>query len=201
MNPFAQGWPASYLPTHQSPSWDTRPSVYGALPYHAPDPILRSTESLLTFSFSSSHGTVLNAALVGSDGRTYFHVSTERSAPGRTLVTDSNGARVGLIMWSAQPTVGIDALGWTLRASQWLCLSSDRTSRTIVVGGKQFSWRPNGGCIEMISLDNYDTQLFARISKSANSTILQLTPMAVQSNLLQVIVLSAVLLMSGRSID
>ncbi|KAJ6600333.1 hypothetical protein DFH09DRAFT_1020947 [Mycena vulgaris] len=201
MNPFAQGWSASHPSAQPLPTWGTRPSLYGALPYHSADSILQANDTLITFTFTSFDATVLNSALVGSDNRTYFYITTDLSVRGRTVVSDSNRGRVGLITWSAQPTVGIDDLGWTLRASQWLCLSPDRTCRTMVVGAQQFSWQPKNGSIELLSLDKQNPQLLARISQGPTGTTLQLSPRAIQSRLIQDIVVSAVLLMSGRSID
>ncbi|KAJ7455550.1 hypothetical protein FB451DRAFT_643425 [Mycena latifolia] len=206
MNPFMQGWSASHTAhnAHPLPTWGTRPSVYGALPYHTGDPILQSDAALVTFTFTSFDATVLNSVLVGPDGRTYFYITTDPSAPKRercTVVADSNRGRVGIVTWGAQPTVGIDELGWTLQTSHWLCLSPDQTCRNMVAGGQQFTWRPNGGCIELLTLEKTAPQLCARISQGPSGTILQLTPRAIQSRLLQVVVVSAVLLMSGRSID
>ncbi|KAJ7839839.1 hypothetical protein B0H14DRAFT_1065175 [Mycena olivaceomarginata] len=79
----------------------------------------------------------------------------------------------------------------------------------MIAGGEQFSWRPNGGFVELFPLANSEaSQPLARISLSlspsqgAGSLItLQLTPRALQKRLLKATVVSAVLLMSGRRID
>ncbi|KAJ7677387.1 hypothetical protein B0H14DRAFT_3684137 [Mycena olivaceomarginata] len=148
------------------------------------------------------------------DNRTHFHISSDDAA---TVVEEASGRRrVAVITWAGtHPTLALDDLGWPLRTSQWLYLSSDpRVSRpflpfscTMIAGGEQFSWRPNGGFVELFPLANSEaSQPLARISLSpsqgAGSLItLQLTPRALQKRLLKATVVSAVLLMSGRRID
>ncbi|KAJ6542944.1 hypothetical protein B0H19DRAFT_957395 [Mycena capillaripes] len=185
MNPLVQGWSAVHFGSHAVPNWGTQPSI-----------------SVVTFTFTSFGATILNSILVGSDNRTYFHITTDASSPRCTVVEDASRGRVGLISWESQPTITIDDLGWTMRTSQWLYLSSNRACRTMIAHGEQFSWRPNGGCIELFSIDGHsDSQAFARISQGPSGTVLQLTPRAIQKRLLKVVTIAAVLLMSGQRID
>ncbi|KAJ7899006.1 hypothetical protein B0H13DRAFT_1623005 [Mycena leptocephala] len=199
MNPLIQGWSASHIGSHAPPTWGTQPSLYGALPYHT-SRISLPADSFVAFTFSSLGTTILNSVLVGSDGQMHFYITTDGSTQ-KTVVEDANRGCVGLISWGPQPTIVIDDLAWTMRTSQWLYLSSNRECRTMIVGGEKFSWRPNGGFIELFPLDKSDSQPLARISQAPSGTILQLTLKAIQKRLLKAVVISAVLLMSGRRID
>ncbi|KAJ7147788.1 hypothetical protein C8R43DRAFT_889469 [Mycena crocata] len=178
MNPFTLGWSTSQSGSHQLPTWGTQPVGHAPPP---PPPTSHSTSRLLTFTFNSFDSTVLNSSLVGWDNRTYFHIATS-SAPARTVVEDASHTRVGMITWNTRPIVGIDDLGWTKLVSRWLSLSADRACRTMEVEDQTFMWQPNSRCIEVC-------------------TVIQLTPGTIQRGLLKVVVVSAVLLISGRSID
>ncbi|KAJ7302557.1 hypothetical protein DFH08DRAFT_1089756 [Mycena albidolilacea] len=169
-------------------------------------------DSLATYTVVPSGSprahSILNSAVLGPDNRTHFHISSDDAA---TVVEEASGRRrVAVITWAgAHPTLALDGLGWPLRTSQWLYLSSDRACRTMIAGGEQFSWRPNGGFVELFPLANSEaSQPLARISLSlsrsqgaGNLITLQLTPQALQKRLLKATVVSAVLLMSGRRID
>ncbi|KAF7344909.1 hypothetical protein MVEN_01653300 [Mycena venus] len=202
MNPLVQGWSTAHQVSQALPTWGTQPSVpqpsiYGALPYFTPEPI----DPFVTYTFVSFGATVLNSALLGADNRTRFLIITDDSASTleRTTVEDPDRGRVALITWGKQPSIAIDELGWTMRTSQWLYLSSNHACRTMIVSGEKFSWRPNGGFIELFSLEGSDA--LARISQGAAGVVLQVAPKAIQKRLLKVIVTSTVLLMSGRKID
>ncbi|KAJ7302537.1 hypothetical protein DFH08DRAFT_794424 [Mycena albidolilacea] len=218
MNPFVQGWSAAHIGPHlqASPTWGTQPqpSLHGALPYphHRPTriPITPPADSFATYTVVPSGSprahSILNSAVLGPDNRTHFHISSDDAA---TVVEEASGRRrVAVITWAgAHPTLALDGLGWPLRTSQWLYLSSDRACRTMIAGGEQFSWRPNGGFLFPLA-NSEASQPLARISLSlsrsqgaGNLITLQLTPQALQKRLLKATVVSAVLLMSGRRID
>ncbi|KAJ6617158.1 hypothetical protein B0H10DRAFT_1332276 [Mycena sp. CBHHK59/15] len=197
---FAYGWPALQSPEARPlPTWGTQPSI-GAVPQSQYTPDVLFSGALIKFIFTSFDGTILNATVVGLDGQHFFHITTDSSSSCRTVIEDSNGQRVGTITWKTQPTVSVDEFGWTKPAAQWLYISSDKTRRVMTAGGQQFIWWVNGGCIELFSLD-INPQLFARISQNMQGTVLQLTLLAIQQRLLQDIVISSVLLMSGRNIN
>ncbi|KAJ6458829.1 hypothetical protein C8R47DRAFT_1028357 [Mycena vitilis] len=201
MNPFVQGW--SPAPTF--PDWGTQPSIHGALPYHtAVNHTFSPADSFLTFTFISFGDSILNSILIGSDNNICFHIITDDSdsmAPGWTVVEDANSRRVGQVSWGPRPIIAIEDLGRMMRTSQWLYLSSNKACRTMIIDNEKYSWRPNGGCIELFAINSSDSRALARISQGAGGTILQLTPRAIQKQLLKVVVISAVLLMSGRGID
>ncbi|KAJ7222135.1 hypothetical protein GGX14DRAFT_352965 [Mycena pura] len=198
------------------PTWGVSPSIRGAVPQYTAGgrPRPRPDSSSISSGFApldlftlrvlpyARQGTILNATLVSADGRVLFFVTTDAtSGSERTVVLDGNRARVAIITWDAHPTVYIDDLGWSLHTAQWLCLSSTRTCRTMIASGKQFSWLPNGECIELFPLDSLHTQALASISHGSDGTVLQLTSTALRLNLLNMTAISTVLLMSGRSID
>ncbi|KAF8207457.1 hypothetical protein K438DRAFT_1575821 [Mycena galopus ATCC 62051] len=205
MNPFVQGWSTARLGSQASPTWavqsSVQPSVYGALPYPTSEPsaspVARSVSYSYTFTFCGT--SVLNSVLIGPDNHTHFHIIT--GTDGCTAVEDASRRNVAQITWAALPTIAIGDLGWTMHTSQWLYLSSDRACRTMITGGETFSWRPNGKFIELFSLNNSDPRALSRISYGPDGMMLQLTLEAVQKRLLKAVVISGVLLMSGRKID
>lgn len=132
MNPFVQGWSTAHLsPQVQAlPTWSTQPSLHGALPYphHLPARTPPPADSFATYtvvpSGSPRSHSILNSVVLGPDSRTHFHISSDDAA---TVVEAAGRRRVAVITWAgAHPTLAIDDLGWTLRTSQWLYLSSDR---------------------------------------------------------------------------
>lgn len=133
MNPFVQGWSAPQPPIHEPtslPTWGTRPSIRGALPYTTSDP--SSAQALVSFNFTSYDGTILNSALVGSDCRQYFHITTDASTSWRTVVQDSTRRVVAIVSWRPHPAIVIAGAGSaTRRTSQWMCLSPDKTYATL----------------------------------------------------------------------
>ncbi|KAJ7657676.1 hypothetical protein DFH06DRAFT_1297710 [Mycena polygramma] len=201
MNPLVQGWSSA----HTLPTWGTQPSLHGALPYHtSANPTFSPPDSFATFTFISFGDTILNLVLVASDNNIHFHITTDDSdsmAPGRTVVEDASWRRVGLVTWGPRPKVVIEDLKCMMHTSQWLYLSSNKACRTMIAENEKYSRRPSGGCIELFAINNSDSRALARISQGAGGTMLQLTPRAIQKQLLNVVVISAVLLMSGRGID
>ncbi|KAJ6457689.1 hypothetical protein C8R45DRAFT_844244 [Mycena sanguinolenta] len=201
MNPFIQGWSTPHRQSQTSPTCDSLPSAYGALPCHIPR--LRPVQFCVSYTFVCFGATILNSVLIGPDADTQFHITSDEWESERTVVEEADGTRVALILWEEQPTIKIDDLGWTMQTSQWLYLASNRAFRTMISGGETFSWRPSGDFLELFALrnSNSDSLALARISIEPGGVMLQLTPEAVQKRLLKVLVISTVLLMSGRKID
>ncbi|KAJ7062116.1 hypothetical protein C8F01DRAFT_124565 [Mycena amicta] len=208
MYSFAQPSYSSVYP--QPPTWGTAPTSPSSS--SAPNPTLPYPTGISPLDFGLSlepvtltvaphevNKTILDANLLRADGRPRFFVSTDAS---RTVIEDGSRARVALINWRAGPTVLVDELGCTFRTAEWLYLTSSRTCRTMIAHGRQFSWRPNGSSIELFPLeDSVGLNVLARISLGPNGTVLQLAPRALHLKLLNAVVISAVLLMSGRNID
>ncbi|KAJ7164179.1 hypothetical protein C8R46DRAFT_1278231, partial [Mycena filopes] len=184
MNP---GWNTSQQSAHAlTPTRGTATSSHPRPP-RIPTPHLPSEPSFLTYTFLSFGSTILNSILVGADDRPRFCVTTDDDiTSGWTVVEDARlRARVAVITWDLpQPTLAMDELGWTMRTAEWLYLASDRTCRTMIAGGEQFSWRPNSTAIER-----------------SGETVLEVATSATQKGLLKALVISTVLLMSGRTID
>ncbi|KAF7297660.1 hypothetical protein MKEN_01389200 [Mycena kentingensis (nom. inval.)] len=163
---------------------------------------------------------ILSASLLRADGRARFNITTDELGI-TTSIEDGGNANVAMIHWedsrvpgnragaAAGPTLYVDELGWTMRTADWLYLSSNRTCRTMIAHNRQYSWRPNGTSIELFPLDNSLNAAFAlpsqtvlaRISQGPTGTMVQLSPRALQLQLLNYVAISAVLLMSGRNID
>ncbi|KAJ7108733.1 hypothetical protein C8R44DRAFT_834116 [Mycena epipterygia] len=200
MNPYAQGgWSNSYNPNAvNNQALGTSPSVYGALPYSTP-PI--AIPNFLRFTFSPLDGTILNALVMGPQSRTYFRISTDSTSSGFSVVQNSKLESVALVEWRSHPIVEIQNIVSKRSSSQWLELSPDRTYRVMSARGRNFRWTPNEGHIELWSTGVPNPQLFGRISQGQSGVILELTSEAVQIGLLEVGVVSALLIMSGRNID
>ncbi|KAF7373137.1 hypothetical protein MSAN_00521600 [Mycena sanguinolenta] len=207
MNPFIQGWSTTHLQSQVSPTCGSQPSVYGSIPSHIPRPIMHLGQFCVSYTFVCFGDTILNSVFIGPDARTHFHITSDFASDdgesGRTVVEGADGSHVALITWADQPTIKIEDLGWTMHTSQWLYLASNRAFRTMISGGETFTWRPSGDFLELFSLKNLNpnSPALARISIEPAGVILQLTFEAVQKRLLKVLVISAVLLMSGRKID
>ncbi|KAJ7156254.1 hypothetical protein C8R46DRAFT_1115524 [Mycena filopes] len=71
----------------------------------------------------------------------------------------------------------------------------------MIACGEQFSWRPNGTAIELLSLNTSNSTALARISQRSGETVLEVATSATQKGLLKALVISTVLMMSGRTID
>ncbi|KAJ7269544.1 hypothetical protein C8J57DRAFT_1066224 [Mycena rebaudengoi] len=200
MNPYAQGgWSNSLNPNAVSNStWGTNPSVYGALPYPSPP---STTPTFLTFIFSSADGTILNSWVVGPHSRKYFQVNTDSTTSGYSVIQNSRLESVALIEWRSSPVVEIQEILSRRKASQFLTLSPNQTQRHMRARGRQFRWAPTDGYIELYNTSISSPQLFGRISQGQNGITLEVTTEAVQIGLLEACVVSAVLFMSGHSID
>ncbi|KAJ7055607.1 hypothetical protein C8F01DRAFT_1373537 [Mycena amicta] len=225
----------SHQPALPPPTWGTVPSptssshstFSNSIPALSPAPSINISPLdfglnldpiTLTVSSSTSTGSasILNANLLRADGQSRFSISTDAGGL-QTVIEDGSAVRVAFINWNgassrsrsqaAAPTLYVDEVGWTMRTAEWLYLSSNRTCRTMIAHGRQFSWRPNGSCIELFPLNaNSDSTLpnvnvLARITLASSGPIIQLAPRALHLKLLNYVVVSAVLLMSGRNID
>ncbi|KAG1753590.1 uncharacterized protein EDB91DRAFT_1077330 [Suillus paluster] len=166
------------------------PSVFGALPYPT---VSSSLPGAVTFRFTSFSPTILDCKVIGPRDDTYFRVVTD--AGGYTMLKDAQGSNIALLEWQDRPTVEARGLVTKQPMGQWLRLSTDRSNRFMVYNGAWlFLESPR-----QISAGSYD--VLARVLKTHDAVVLELTPHAIQLGLLELGVLATILLQCGKSID
>ncbi|KAI9567425.1 hypothetical protein HD554DRAFT_2205408 [Boletus coccyginus] len=183
---------------HSTRDGANAPSIYGALPYPGSASSV-PLHTLVTFRFTALNPTILGCIVVGPNNTTHYHVVSDFSGQGYTLLRNGAGQTTALIEWRSHPTVEAQAVGAKQHAGQWLRLSSDRRSRTMVHGGVPYSWTPIGQFLHLFAPDS--PEWLARVTKSYDAIVLELSPRAIQLGLMDVAVLATVLLQSGKSID
>lgn len=193
-NPFTaqDGWNAG----NGQSTWDTSappPSIFGALPY----PFVSSAlPGAITLKFTSLSPTILNSKVIGPRNETYFRVVTDG---GHTVLKDAQGSNIALLEWRDHPTVEARGLVVKQPMGQWLRLSTDRSHRFMVHNGVGYSWSPHDRFLQLSIPGSYD--VLARVSKTYDVVVLELTPHALQLGLLELGVLATILLQCGKSID
>ncbi|KAJ7278486.1 hypothetical protein C8J57DRAFT_1465567 [Mycena rebaudengoi] len=188
IDPVFDFWAASDAPL--LPTWGTPPSAH-----HEPD--FMPQDALITFTFSSFDGTILNSALVGPDGRQRFFITTAADA---TVIENSRKKRVGAVVWQPHPRVEIHSQKQS--TAQWLAPASDRSGRTMIARGRRLIWMQNNGNIELLDAENDGEQEpMARIRMDPSGTKLQLSAEAISLRIVREITVSTILLISGRPID
>ncbi|KAG2069110.1 hypothetical protein BDR04DRAFT_716987 [Suillus decipiens] len=193
-NPFAaqDGWNAG----HGQSTWNTSvppPSIFGALPYPS---VSTALPGAITLKFTSLSPTILNCKVIGPRNETYFHVVTDG---GHTVLKDAQGSNIALLEWRDRPTVEARGLVAKQSTGQWLRLSTDRSHRFMVHNGVAYSWSPYDRFLQLSIPGSYD--ILARVSKTYDVVLLELTPHAIQLGLLELGVLATILLQCGKSID
>ncbi|KAJ7269618.1 hypothetical protein C8J57DRAFT_1066756 [Mycena rebaudengoi] len=161
------------------------------------------TPAFLSFIFASTDGTVLNSTIIGPQSRKYFQVSTDSTTSGYSVVQNSQLESVAMIEWGNNPIVEIREIVARQQTSQFLPLSPDKSQVISILHarGRRFRWTPSDRYIELYSTSTANPRLFARISQRQSGIKLEITAEGVQIGLLEVCVVSALLLMSGHSID
>ncbi|KAG2041248.1 hypothetical protein BDR03DRAFT_856904 [Suillus americanus] len=193
-NPFAaqDAWNAG----NGQSTWDTSvppPSIFGALPYPS---VSSALPGAITLKFMSLNPTILNCKVIGPRNETYFRVVTDG---GHTVLKDAQSSNIGLLEWRDRPTVEARGLVAKQTMGQWLRLSTDRSHRFMVHNGVGYSWRPHDRFLQLSIPGSYE--ILARVSKTYDVVILELTPHAIQLGLLELCVLATILLQCGNSID
>ncbi|KAJ6508125.1 hypothetical protein C8R45DRAFT_815015 [Mycena sanguinolenta] len=104
-NPYTQGgWQSSSnLRASSSSNTVPQPSLFGALPFVTPNPI----PMFVSFRFTSFSPSILNSTVMGPQGKTYFHVSTDVPKPGFTVITNSTNQPTIIIEWRKHPVLEI----------------------------------------------------------------------------------------------
>ncbi|KAG2154237.1 uncharacterized protein EDB93DRAFT_1081755 [Suillus bovinus] len=193
-NPFTaqDGWNAG----NGQSTWNTSvppPSVFGALPYPS---VSSALPGAVTLKFTSLSPTILNCKVIGPRNETYFRVVTDGS---HTVLKDAQNSNIALLEWRDHPTVEMRSMVAKQSMGYWLRLSTDRSHRYMVHNGVAYSWNPHGRFLQLSIPGSYD--VLARVSKTYDVVMLELTPQAIQLGLLELSVLATILLQCGKSID
>ncbi|KAH7886918.1 hypothetical protein F5I97DRAFT_1936514 [Phlebopus sp. FC_14] len=181
-------------------TWSTTtPSIFGALPYPSGSNTHAPLNELVTFRFTSFNPTILNCKVIGPNNETYFRLVTDASTQESTVLKNAQGSRIAQVDWQARPQVEARGIVARQHVGQWLKLSSQRSSRYMVCNGVSYSWAPSDRFLHLTISGSSD--LLARVSKTYDCVVLELTPRAIQLGLLEASILATVLLQCGKNID
>ncbi|KAJ7648717.1 hypothetical protein DFH06DRAFT_997054 [Mycena polygramma] len=193
-NPYAQGWGTQG--SGQSRPSNGRPSIFGALPFTAPDTL----PTFFSFRFTSFNPSILNCTVIGPQSRPYFRILTDTPMPGVTVFQNSNGSNIALIEWMRHPEVELRNIVARQRVSGMLSLSQDQSSRTLTANDTTFTFTPRDNFIWIYSTAS-QPELLGRISRGQNTVTLDLTGEAIHLGILEPAVVATFLLQCGRNID
>ncbi|KAI0806246.1 hypothetical protein BC629DRAFT_1580696 [Irpex lacteus] len=196
MNPYTQGgWAQN--------EYGNAPSVYGALPSLAVSPSApRSMQpDSVTFQFTQFRTTVLNCSVVSPQSRVAYRVITEATTPSCTLWKDNEGRVVAMAQWQPNATLELRGVTPRQRVRDWLRLAPDQSTRLMEVRGIHYAWAPIDGFICLYRSQTTAPKVLARIARTPNTVILELTQEAMQLNLLEPCLVATVLFVCGHNID
>ncbi|KAF9483057.1 hypothetical protein BDN70DRAFT_904407 [Pholiota conissans] len=180
------------------------PPTFGALP------TMENIPASMTFNFVMTNSNILACHVYGPNSTHYFSVNTNATS---TTVSRRNGEMFAIIYWQRHATIQASGIIEQQRTAHWIRLSHDKRlvypsdslgkyrRRTMVVGGRTYTWTPCGNAICLHGEDTSSAGELARITRANNQVTLQLAMSAFNSGFLEVSVLSTILFLSGRDID
>ncbi|KAJ7667154.1 hypothetical protein B0H17DRAFT_1251948 [Mycena rosella] len=166
--------------THLNPfDWSGQPSARSGA--SAPT---SSAPPLTAFYLTALRPTVLNCTVVGPRARVHYTVSTDGAMPGYTVVKRAADRKsIALVEWQAHPRVEIRGAVAKQETREWLRISRDQTYRTMTIRGAQYTWAPDNQYINLCSTGPIP-RFLGRISRGDDSVFIELTPDALQLELL-----------------
>ncbi|KAJ7627932.1 hypothetical protein DFH06DRAFT_1102831 [Mycena polygramma] len=197
-NPYIQGgWKFGMNPNAPGSSGNPppQPSIFGALPY----PSRTSAPTFLAFRFACFKPTITNSTVTGPQSRVFFRATSP--TPGFSVIYDASDDPIIIVEWAEHPIVEVRGIVSKRLASSWLALAQNGSHRKMEARGKHFVWVAGGEYIFLYAAGVGQPQVYAQISRDANSVTLELTTEAVQIGLLEICVAATFLLQSGKSID
>ncbi|KAF8883497.1 hypothetical protein CPB84DRAFT_1817060 [Gymnopilus junonius] len=150
-----------------------------------------SLKSILTFEFSSFSPDIFNCVVTGPKQRKFFEIKTASS---NTVISKPEGP-FAILHWAQRPTVEASRFIPFQRAGDFLKLASDRSHRTMIVSGKNYTWVPGSNGINLYTTGPNHPQQYARLS------LLEITSEAFQAGLFEPCVVSTILLFCAKNID
>lgn len=172
-----------------------RPSSFSAYRFmHAAPPAPGSSVDLLS------------SAIVDAHGRACFYF-TSKSHPTQptgatTTMTDAKGATLALVEWLVHPFAKLEGKFTKQLISSILKIRSG-TTIAMMVHNKPYHWVRFPGQPQMCfyEVTANPAELIAIVAPEAGSVTLSVSPVALQRDLLDVVVLSSALLLSGKRLD
>ncbi|KAI0253411.1 hypothetical protein BJV78DRAFT_1280972 [Lactifluus subvellereus] len=166
------------------------PTLVGA-PRHTQRPSIK-------LKISSSDSNIVNATVVDAAGRSLYSISSNSKRT--TLLSCGNNAEVATVDWD-RSSPRMVFRGKKMRCKEWLPLAGPETeSRILTHGDAQFTWMPRSTSGYLIPANRPGLAVAKWRTKSHTDELrLEIFQEAlVEPGLLEAIVLSVVLLRSGR---
>ncbi|KAJ7070051.1 hypothetical protein C8F01DRAFT_1049201 [Mycena amicta] len=203
MNPFAQGWNhASH--TSSPPLYGVLPGQQQYTPVAAAPPAPAPELVRFTFVPSGPDGTI-HTSVVTSPGQAApcFRITTNSTVHGYSVVQNDKNENIAYVEWLARATPMVDIYGVVSKRStaEWLPLSSRKSYRRMSARQQTFRWVPSENNINLYSDSSSNPQFFGRLLRTQRGTAVELTLEALQLGLLDIVVVAALVLLSGRNID
>ncbi|KAJ3777775.1 hypothetical protein FB446DRAFT_768885 [Lentinula raphanica] len=177
-NPFVNEW---IIAANQSP-YRASPSMFGVLP--ATD---STTAGFQHFSFTGMNPNILNSTLSKGDGQPQYFITTHTTTPGYTILTNVQGRNEVLIEWSHGCAM-VEIAG-----------ALQKHFRIMNFAGDRYAWMARDKNICMYHRGGEGC--LAQICKEEGIIRIEISPIAISRGLLAPVVLSTILLQSGRVID
>jgi hypothetical protein len=119
-------------------------SIFGALPasFQLGAPSL-GVADLVSFHFAAFDPNILNCTVVGPRSIVYYKVVTD-SDSSATVLRDNQNAHTAVLEWHRQPCIEMKDNVPRQKISEWLPLSSNKTSRKMLVNNVLYRWMPFG---------------------------------------------------------
>ncbi|KAK0229227.1 hypothetical protein EDD85DRAFT_776367 [Armillaria nabsnona] len=191
-NPF-DAWSA---PSSSRRSSDIPPSIYGALPYTD----VPAVPGITTFHFACLNPSIINSVILGPDNCPKFHVVTEPSMPGYTILKAVDGGNIGMIQWKPDDSqVEIRGVMRKRAARDFLILSDDHRYRVMRVGGTDYIWTSEQGSTCMYLGGDVSSKVFAKVTRYQSCFRLAMAAEALSAGLLPSAIIAVILLQSGKA--
>ncbi|KAK0210038.1 hypothetical protein DFS33DRAFT_1251577 [Desarmillaria ectypa] len=189
-NPF-NVWKA---PSSSRCSPDIPPSIYGALPYTDSPAV----PGITTFHFACLNPSIINSVVFGPDNCPKFHVITEPSMPGYTILKAVDGGNIGMIQWKPDDSQ-VEIRGvMRKRAARDFLFSYHHRYRVMRVGGMDYIWTSEQRSTCMY-LGGDVSKRFAKITHDQSCFRLAMAAEAVSAGLLPSAIIAVILIQSGKA--
>ncbi|KAG7453238.1 uncharacterized protein BT62DRAFT_879514 [Guyanagaster necrorhizus] len=183
-------------PSSSRQSSDIPPSIYGALPY-TNSPVAPGS---ITFHFARLNPSILNSVVLGPDNCPKFHIVTESSMPGYTILKAVDGGNIGMIQWKPDDSqIEIRGIMHKRAARDFLRLSDDNRCRIMCVRGKDYIWISEQDCTCMYLGGDVSSKIFAKLTRDQSCFRLVMAAEAISAGLLPSAILAIILIQSGKA--
>ncbi|KAF6747536.1 hypothetical protein DFP72DRAFT_1115699 [Ephemerocybe angulata] len=153
---------------------------------------------------------VLNSAVLDGRARPCFYITTNSHSGSQapistTSITDGSGAGVALVEWSLHPFAQLTNTFPRQLVSTIIQIRSS-TTVAMVIRGRSYQWVRNPGEQQMYFYDASfnPPEILAIVGRDdlgSGMVVLNISPVALQYALLEAVIMSSALLLSGRTLD